>query len=224
MARDSLPHFPAPEKSHRPSQHQSSQVYMYQPPYQQSGGIPGGYPPPAGGYQMGPSNVYGSPPQSYPQNYVYPGQRPTSAQPPPGVDPQIYSRFNAADVNNTGQLTEKELRTALLNSDWTQFDGKTIKLMIKMFDVDRYLCRLKGVMLTGRLVPEQSGFKSSFHYVDILINGERYSNNLIRTNRVRLIGSNSQMRFRHLDIGFPISLSIFSIRHMTKNVSRLITS
>jgi peflin len=137
MARDSLPHFPAPEKSHRHSQ-PSSQEYMY-PSYQQSGGIPGGYPPPAGGYQLAPTNVYGSPPQSVQQPYGYPGQRPSSSQSPPGIDPQIYSRFKAADVSNTGQLTERELKTALLNNDWTQFDGKTIKLMIKMFDVDRYL-------------------------------------------------------------------------------------
>jgi len=57
--------------------------------------------------------------------------------PPPGIDPQLYAKFKSADVNGTGQLSEREISVALVNGDWTPFDPKTVKLMVKMFDVDR---------------------------------------------------------------------------------------
>jgi peflin len=156
--RDSLPHFPAPEKAQR-----QSQGNMYQPPYQQGGNIPGGYPPgsPAGGYQVGPPPGPGlapgyqpASPQS-PQGYGQPGynanqppaHRPSDA-PPPGVDPELYRIFKAADSNNNGQLSEKELSRALVNGDWSPYDSKTVKLMVKMFDVDRYATLGNAIMLT----------------------------------------------------------------------------
>jgi peflin len=37
----------------------------------------------------------------------------------------------------TGQLSEKELSTALVNGDWTSFDPQTVRMMIRMFDSDR---------------------------------------------------------------------------------------
>lgn len=45
--------------------------------------------------------------------------------------------FKAVDKSGTGQLTEKELRAALVNGDWTSFDPHTVKMMIRMFDVDK---------------------------------------------------------------------------------------
>jgi hypothetical protein len=132
--RDSLPHFPAPEKpqqQQRPASQSQAKMYPQQQQYQQ-GGVPGAYPP--AGYQVGPpATGYGSAQQSYQTSY-----QPPTTQPPPGVDPQLYSLFTSADVNNSGALSERELSHALVNGDWTPFDPKTIKLMVKMFDVDRY--------------------------------------------------------------------------------------
>lgn len=122
--RDALPHFPAPEKTQRPNMYQQQGPYQYQ----QSSGVPGAFP--AGGYQS-------SPPVAYAQTTQYS----YSQQPPPGVDIQLYNRFRAADVKNSGQLTEVELSGALVNGDWTPFDPKTVKLMVKMFDVDQLFLR-----------------------------------------------------------------------------------
>lgn len=63
----------------------------------------------------------------------------SSAAPPAGVDPQLYAFFKQADTSGNGQLSERELGLALRNGDWTPFDPKTVTLMVKMFDVDRYL-------------------------------------------------------------------------------------
>lgn len=41
------------------------------------------------------------------------------------------------DKSNTGQLTERELGKALVNGDFTSFDAHTVKMMIRMFDVDK---------------------------------------------------------------------------------------
>jgi peflin len=153
--RDSLPHFPAPGKGQPrpppPTQSQGNNMaYQQQPPYQQQqyqqpAAVPAAYPSPGspvGGYQVGPpASGYGAPQQGYQQGYGQPGYnpgRPVSAAPPVGVDPQLYNLFRAADTNGSGQLSERELSRALVNGDWTPFDPKTIKLMVKMFDVDRY--------------------------------------------------------------------------------------
>lgn len=143
--RDSLPHFPAPEKGQPkpPTQQQGNNMYPQQPPYQQPyqqpAPVPGVYPPPGsplGGYQVGPpAGGYAGAQQGYQQGY---GHRPVPAATPAGVDPQLYNLFRAADINGSGQLSERELSRALVNGDWTAFDPKTIKLMVKMFDVDQY--------------------------------------------------------------------------------------
>jgi hypothetical protein len=162
--RDSLPHFPAPSKSQSPQQQppsrppppkqQSPQGKMYQPPYQQqqpaqgyqpTSSVPGAYPgSPVGGYQgTGFGGAY--PPQQQQAQYggVSSGQAYSqprgSQQAPPGIDPQLYSLFKAADTTNKGELSEQELSRALVNGDWTPFDPKTVKLMVKMFDVDQYV-------------------------------------------------------------------------------------
>jgi peflin len=169
--RDSLPHFPgrqeyeaAQKPSSPPSQKQQlpqqpppqrpsenlqrpPSEKMYQPNYQQQPG-PGGYPnpqPPVGGYQVGPPppvvGGYAPGPGPAPQTYQQPRQ--SFSQPaPPGVDPQMWAAFKAADTGGNGQLSEKELKLALVNSDWTPFDAKTVKLMVKMFDVHQYCLSL----------------------------------------------------------------------------------
>jgi len=45
--------------------------------------------------------------------------------------------FRAVDKRGTGQLTEEELRAALINGDFTSFDLHTVRMMIRMFDADR---------------------------------------------------------------------------------------
>jgi Ca2+-binding EF-hand superfamily protein len=37
----------------------------------------------------------------------------------------------------SGQLSERELKAALVNGDWSSFDPHTVKMMIRMFDADR---------------------------------------------------------------------------------------
>lgn len=140
--RDSLPHFPAPGKGQQqglPSTHSQSQERMYpQQQYQQSGGVPGAYPP--AGYQVGPPGTgYGGAQQTYQAGFSASASISTQQQSvPQGVDPQLYALFKSADVNNSGRLSERELSRALVNGDWTPFDAKTIKLMVKMFDTDLY--------------------------------------------------------------------------------------
>ncbi|KAK6519543.1 hypothetical protein TWF281_003370 [Arthrobotrys megalospora] len=69
--------------------------------------------------------------------------RPSSSRPPPtpappqGADPTLYPLFKAVDKDGSGQLSEKELRAALVNGDWTSFDPHTVRMMIRMFDTDR---------------------------------------------------------------------------------------
>jgi len=108
---------------------------MYSGGYGQpaAGGAPGAYP--QAGYQVGPPGTYGVAQQSTytAQTYVATSIEP----PPPGVDQELYRLFKAADTNNSGQLSEKELGRALVNGDYTAFDAKTVKLMVNMFDVDR---------------------------------------------------------------------------------------
>ena len=41
------------------------------------------------------------------------------------------------DKAGTGHLSERELSTALVNGDYSAFDPHTVKMMIRMFDVDR---------------------------------------------------------------------------------------
>jgi len=49
----------------------------------------------------------------------------------------LFPLFKAVDKQGTGHLTEKELRAALVNGDWTSFDPHTVKMMIRMFDTDK---------------------------------------------------------------------------------------
>ncbi|PUU82520.1 hypothetical protein B9Z19DRAFT_1099095 [Tuber borchii] len=96
---------------------------------------------------------YNQPPPGRPQQYQTPppgqfgghiGQRPPPASrppptpaPPQGVDPTLFPLFKAVDKDGSGQLSEKELRAALVNGDWTSFDPHTVRMMIRMFDTDR---------------------------------------------------------------------------------------
>ena len=100
--------------------------------------------------QYAPNNGY-----QQPQNYGPPsaGRLPPRSPPPQlrSPPPQLRSRtqsqgtsdaalfplFKAVDKRGTGQLTEEELRAALVNGDFTSFDPQTVRMMIRMFDLDR---------------------------------------------------------------------------------------
>jgi hypothetical protein len=45
--------------------------------------------------------------------------------------------FKAVDKDGSGQLTERELRAALVNGDWTSFDPHTVRMMIR-YSVRRF--------------------------------------------------------------------------------------
>ncbi|OAL07153.1 EF-hand [Phaeosphaeriaceae sp. SRC1lsM3a] len=93
-----------------------------------------GSPPPAN-YGQGPppQGYHGRPPiaqQSRPP--------PTPAPPRDANDREaLWRLFGAVDKDRSGELTEAELRTALVNGDWSPFDGHTVRMMIRMFDTNR---------------------------------------------------------------------------------------
>ncbi|NWU90602.1 PEF1 protein, partial [Upupa epops] len=56
---------------------------------------------------------------------------------PPGVDPEAFSWFQAVDADHSGFISVKELKQALVNSNWSAFNDETCLLMINMFDKTR---------------------------------------------------------------------------------------
>ncbi|KAF8857002.1 sorcin [Acephala macrosclerotiorum] len=204
---DSLPAFAEPERKHSNNTPSSSSAPQYnQPPlqhqqsyskpapplptdYQAGGrrlspqGPPHGYgtPPPNRGYASPPPGQYGTgrpgpggraPPMSRP---------PPSPAPPAGADPALWPLFKAVDKDGTGNLTERELRAALVNGDWTSFDPHTVKMMIRMFDTDRSgtigfeeFCGLWGFLaawrsLFDRFDTDRSGNISLDEYTNALV-------------------------------------------------------
>ncbi|XP_014801928.1 PREDICTED: peflin [Calidris pugnax] len=56
---------------------------------------------------------------------------------PPGVDPEAFSWFQSVDADHSGYISVKELKQALVNSNWSTFNDETCLLMINMFDKTR---------------------------------------------------------------------------------------
>ncbi|NXT27264.1 PEF1 protein, partial [Syrrhaptes paradoxus] len=100
----------------------------YGQPPSACGGYPGRAPPGAPYGQAGP---YGSP-----QPGPYGGPAP-GGNAPPGVDPEAFSWFQAVDADHSGYISVKELKQALVNSNWSTFNDETCLLMINMFDKTR---------------------------------------------------------------------------------------
>ncbi|XP_071883673.1 peflin [Anas platyrhynchos] len=96
------------------------------------GGIMAAFPgqgcPGAGPYGSGPGAPYGHPPG---------GAAPPGCAPPPGVDPEAFAWFQAVDADGSGHISVRELKQALLNSNWTAFGDDTCLLMINTFDRTR---------------------------------------------------------------------------------------
>nr|KAF6507108.1 penta-EF-hand domain containing 1 [Rousettus aegyptiacus] len=99
------------------------------------GGLPSGAPGgPYGG--AAPGGPYGQPPpNSYGAQHPGPyGQRPPPGGAPPNVDPEAYSWFQSVDSDHSGYISIKELKQALVNSNWSSFNDETCLMMINMFD------------------------------------------------------------------------------------------
>jgi hypothetical protein len=57
---------------------------------------------------------------------------PTPAPPRDGNDREaLWRLFGAVDKDRSGNLTEAELKTALVNGDWSPFDPHTVRMMIR---------------------------------------------------------------------------------------------
>uniref|UniRef100_A0A8C4TMF2 Peflin n=1 Tax=Falco tinnunculus TaxID=100819 RepID=A0A8C4TMF2_FALTI len=55
---------------------------------------------------------------------------PRTGNAPPGVDPEAFTWFQAVDADHSGYISVKELKQALLNSNWSTFNDETCLLMI----------------------------------------------------------------------------------------------
>uniref|UniRef100_A0A8C5P8T9 Peflin n=1 Tax=Leptobrachium leishanense TaxID=445787 RepID=A0A8C5P8T9_9ANUR len=53
---------------------------------------------------------------------------------PTGVDPEAFSWFQSVDADRSGNITFKELKQALVNTNWSTFNDETCVMMINMFD------------------------------------------------------------------------------------------
>uniref|UniRef100_UPI00398E7C08 peflin isoform X1 n=1 Tax=Pristiophorus japonicus TaxID=55135 RepID=UPI00398E7C08 len=127
----------------------------------QAPGAPYGAPPPGGhfgapaqGGQYGPSapgapygsassGHYGGPApggpyggQSYgiPQQGPYGSGAPSAGGVPAGIDPEAYSWFQSVDADHSGYISLKELKQALVNSNWSTFNDDTCYMLLNMFD------------------------------------------------------------------------------------------
>ncbi|XP_076006058.1 peflin [Genypterus blacodes] len=87
----------------------------------------------AGGAPGGPYGGYGGQPQGghYGQQH-----RPT-VNAPPGVNAEAYQWFQTVDSDRSGFITLRELKQALVNSNWSAFNDETCLMMINMFDKTR---------------------------------------------------------------------------------------
>ncbi|EPS42920.1 hypothetical protein H072_3027 [Dactylellina haptotyla CBS 200.50] len=123
-----------PQQQHNPHQQQHNPHPPNRTYTNQSqggpGGMPGGFPnsPPGPGAGFAGVGLPARPNSSRP---------PPTPAPPQGADPTLYPLFKAVDKDGSGQLSEKELRAALVNGDWSSFDPHTVRMMIRMFDTDR---------------------------------------------------------------------------------------
>lgn len=56
---------------------------------------------------------------------------------PPGVNQEAYLWFQSVDTDHSGFINLKELKQALVNSNWSSFNDETCLMMINMFDKTR---------------------------------------------------------------------------------------
>ncbi|XP_026205441.1 peflin [Anabas testudineus] len=85
-----------------------------------------------GGASGGPYAGYGGQPHAGPY-----GQHTPTGNIPPGVNPEAYQWFYTVDTDRSGFINLKELKQALVNSNWSAFNDETCLMMINMFDKTR---------------------------------------------------------------------------------------
>ncbi|KAG8527104.1 uncharacterized protein KY384_008533 [Bacidia gigantensis] len=195
---------PVPSQS-QSSYNNSSYSYNYNSS-RPAGYTPPNPPPPP---TANTANTLGRPSPPTQHGLSPPPRPPTTSQPPPGPrnagDAQLFPLFKAVDKYGTGQLTDRELGKALVNGDFSSFDSHTIKMMIRMFDVDKngsidfdefrwvetYVLTYKsnsalwGFLaawraLFDRFDEDKSGYISFDEYTNALVSfGYRLSNNFV---------------------------------------------
>ncbi|XP_018556998.1 peflin [Lates calcarifer] len=92
----------------------------------------GQYGPGPGGAPSGPYGGYGGQPHGGPYGHHAP-----AGNIPPGVNPEAYQWFQTVDADRSGFINLKELKQALVNSNWSAFNDETCLMMINMFDKTR---------------------------------------------------------------------------------------
>lgn len=85
-----------------------------------------------GGAPGGPYGGYGGQPHGAPYGHHAP-----AGNIPPGVNPEAYQWFQTVDTDRSGFINLKELKQALVNSNWSAFSDETCLMMINMFDKTR---------------------------------------------------------------------------------------
>ena len=116
-----------PFNHRRPSPNNSSISSPYNAPYNSNGGT---LLSSSQSYYHGPSiNQYSGP---SPQHSSHPLGDTVGADEVP-----LFPLFRSVDKRGTGQLTDVELRSALLNGGFSSFDPQTLRMMIQMFDINR---------------------------------------------------------------------------------------
>ncbi|KAK5855316.1 hypothetical protein PBY51_005425 [Eleginops maclovinus] len=85
-----------------------------------------------GGAPAGHYGGYGGQPQG--GHY---GQHAPAGNIPPGVSQEAYQWFYTVDTDHSGYINLKELKQALVNSNWSAFNDETCLMMINMFDKTR---------------------------------------------------------------------------------------
>ncbi|KAM4797274.1 peflin [Rhinophrynus dorsalis] len=109
----------------------SAGAYGHPMPGSAAPGAPGG---PYGGHAPGgPYGGPGSNPYGNPQHGQY-GHGASVGNIPPGVDPEAFSWFQTVDTDHSGYISLKELKQALVNSNWSSFNDETCIMMMNMFD------------------------------------------------------------------------------------------
>ena len=69
----------------------------------------------------------------------YPSGAGMYAQPPSHIDPTVQQWFSAVDTDRSGQITARELKSALRNGDWSNshFSEEACRLMIELHDKNK---------------------------------------------------------------------------------------
>ncbi|XP_007902455.2 peflin [Callorhinchus milii] len=84
-----------------------------------------------------PGGPYGGQTYGIPQQGPYASGAPSAVGVPAGVDPEAYSWFHSVDADSSGYISMKELKQALVNTNWSTFNDETCYLMINMFDKNK---------------------------------------------------------------------------------------